>query len=89
MGSLGVATERWAICENPRSEGGTGIDVGAHDYIDILSIVGLVASTLGAVVLAQRLSQHQKLEDKVNQHDSRILAIETALEWIRKLFKQE
>jgi hypothetical protein len=63
--------------------------VDSHSWIDIASIVGLVASTLGAVLLAHRLGQHSKLEEKVNQHDSRLAAIETALEWIRKLFKQQ
>ena len=60
-----------------------------HSWIDVLSIVGLVSSTLGAVLLAHRLSVHQKLEDKVHEHDSRIAAVEAALEWIRKLFKQD
>jgi hypothetical protein len=62
--------------------------VGTHDWIDIASIVGLVSATLGAVLLAHRLGQHSKLEEKVNEHDSRLAAVETALEWIRKFFNK-
>jgi hypothetical protein len=62
--------------------------VGTHDLIDIASILGVLASTVIGVLLANRLSKHSELEAKVNQHDSRLAAVETALEWIRKLFKQ-
>lgn len=66
--------------------GRSGLDVDIHTWIDITSIVGLLAATFGGVLLTYRLAQHKALEDKVNQHDSRLAAIEAALEWIRKLF---
>ena len=62
--------------------------MGTHDWIDAFSVVGVVSSTLGAVLLANRLSQHKAIEDKVNQHESRLAAIENSIDWIRKLFKE-
>ena len=64
------------------------LNVDIHAWIDILSIVGLSASTVFGVLLANRLAKHSAREDKVNQHDSRLAAIDAALEWIRQFFKQ-
>jgi hypothetical protein len=63
--------------------------VDAHSWIDICTAVGLVAATLGAVFVAHRLDKSQKLEDTVNEHSGRIKAIETAIDWIRTVFKQQ
>ena len=63
--------------------------MATHDWIDLAGIVGVLASTVIGVLLAHRLAKSAEIEAKVNQHDSRLAAVEAALEWIRKLFKQE
>ena len=75
--------------------GGAGLNVGSS--LQEWGITAFAAlATIAASYIAIRSQRRDrfedritKIEDKVNNHDSRLAAVESALEWIRKFFRQE